>query len=45
MGLSFGGSSVVELVETRDQRWVGKPRSIFDVAGSGQREVTTLPRV
>ena len=23
----------------------GKPRSISDVAGSGQREVTTLPRV
>src|SRR4051812_11227786 len=23
----------------------GKPRSTFDVAGSGQREVTTLPRV
>ena len=27
------------------QRVCGKPRSTFDVAGSGQREVTTLPRV
>ena len=27
------------------QRAVGKPRSTCDVAGSGQREVTTLARV
>jgi hypothetical protein len=27
------------------QRVWGKPRSTFDVAGSGQREVTTFPRV
>ena len=27
------------------QRVCGNPRSTFDVAGSGQREVTTLPRV
>jgi hypothetical protein len=26
-------------------RVCGKPRSTFDVAGSGQRDVTTLPRV
>ena len=29
----------------RAQRVCGKPRSTFEVAGSGQREVTTLPRV
>ena len=28
-----------------DQRVRGKPRSTFEVPGSGQREVTTLPRV
>src|SRR4051812_21422136 len=27
------------------QRVCGNPRSTFDVAGSGHREVTTLPRV
>ena len=27
------------------QRVCGKPRSTFEVAGSGQREVTTFPRV
>ena len=27
------------------QRVCGKPRSTFDVAGSGQRAVTTFPRV
>jgi hypothetical protein len=26
-------------------RVCGNPRSTFDVAGSGQRDVTTLPRV
>ena len=30
---------------TASYRVCGKPRSTFDVAGSGQREVTTLPRV
>ncbi len=29
----------------RNQRVCGNPRSTFDVAGSGQRDVTTLPRV
>ena len=29
----------------RAQRVRGKPRSTFEVAGSGQRDVTTLPRV
>jgi hypothetical protein len=31
--------------KVRCQRVCGKPRSTFDVAGSGQRDVTTLPRV
>ena len=30
---------------TARYRVCGKPRSTFDVAGSGQRDVTTLPRV
>ena len=35
------------IIEERDpsQRVCGKPRSTCDVAGSGHREVTTLPRV
>jgi hypothetical protein len=32
-------------LEQLGQRVCGKPRSTFDVAGSGQRLVTTLPRV
>ena len=31
--------------EGPDQRVCGKPRSTFDLAGSGQREVTTFVRV
>jgi hypothetical protein len=31
--------------DDRFQRVCGKPRSTFDVAGSGQRDVTTFPRV
>ena len=46
------GPRPVELLGALEQRdadrrhrvW-GNPRSTFDVAGSGQREVTTLPRV
>jgi len=32
-------------VMVRSYRVRGKPRSTAEVAGSGQREVTTLPRV
>ena len=43
-----GPVQLLRAIEERDpdvQRVCGKPRSTFEVAGSGQREVTTLPRV
>jgi hypothetical protein len=43
VGEDEGDGSGRELAER--QRVCGKPRSTCDVAGSGQREVTTLPRV
>ena len=43
--LQVGAVSLREFDERHRQRVCGKPRSIVDVAGSGQREVTTLPRV
>ena len=43
------GRDPLVIIEDRDpdrHAWVcGKPRSTFEVAGSGQREVTTFPRV
>jgi hypothetical protein len=45
------GRDPLVVVEDRDPerqtsyRVCGKPRSTFEVAGSGQRDVTTLPRV
>ena len=39
------GHGTCRAIGRRLYRVRGKPRLISDVAGSGQREVTTLPRV
>ena len=38
-------TAVQTLAQLRDQRVCGKPRSTFEVAGSGHRDVTTFERV
>jgi hypothetical protein len=42
-GICFASSGL--WCGTGGYRVCGKPRSICEVAGSGQRDVTTLPRV